>query len=184
MAIIKNPIIVNKGVEPTGNINITSTSQVDVTNYATAQVVDSDLVAGNIKKDVNILGITGTYEGSSGNLYQYYDANNGENVLTGIVYARGIISITNSGGTAIKTFDIKPQLDGDPVMFKCDNLPDNYKFTVYLRGDIAGYYMTSCNENTGGNSYFGQYKTSRQTVQQNSSNYQKVIMLCIEDAEW
>lgn len=50
------------GITPTGNINITTTSQVDVTNYATAQVVDSDLVATNIKKDVNILGITGTYD--------------------------------------------------------------------------------------------------------------------------
>lgn len=37
-----------------------------MTNYATAQIVDADLVAGNIKKDVNILGVTGTYEGSGG----------------------------------------------------------------------------------------------------------------------
>ena len=51
-------------VRPTGNINITSTAQTDVTNYATATVVDSDLVQGNIKKDVNILGVVGTYEGS------------------------------------------------------------------------------------------------------------------------
>lgn len=51
---------------PTGNINITSTAQTDVSAYATAQVVDADLVAGNIKKDVNILGVTGTYEGGGG----------------------------------------------------------------------------------------------------------------------
>lgn len=54
------------GITPTGNINITGTAQVDVTNYATAQVSDSDLVASNIKKDVNILGVTGTYEGGGG----------------------------------------------------------------------------------------------------------------------
>lgn len=48
---------------PSGNINITGTSQVDVSSYATAQVVDADLIAGNIKKDINILGVTGTYEG-------------------------------------------------------------------------------------------------------------------------
>ena len=54
------------GITPTGNIQLTSTAQTDVTNYATAQVVDADLVAGNIKKDVNILGVTGTYEGSGG----------------------------------------------------------------------------------------------------------------------
>lgn len=52
--------------EPTGNINITTTNQTNVKDYATAQVVDADLVAGNIKKDVNILGVVGTYEGSGG----------------------------------------------------------------------------------------------------------------------
>ena len=51
------------GSTPTGTINITDTSLTDVTNYANAQVVDSNLVAGNIKKDVNILGVTGTFEG-------------------------------------------------------------------------------------------------------------------------
>ncbi len=52
--------------QPTGNINITSMSQVDVSNYATAQVVDADLIASNIKKDVDILGVVGTYEGGGG----------------------------------------------------------------------------------------------------------------------
>lgn len=55
--LIKNPIIANK--KPTGNINITTTSPVDVTNYATATVVDSNLVAGNIKSRVSILGVSG-----------------------------------------------------------------------------------------------------------------------------
>lgn len=49
----------------TGKVNITGTEEVDVTNYATAQVVDANLVAGNIKKDVAILGVTGSYEGGS-----------------------------------------------------------------------------------------------------------------------
>ncbi len=48
------------GIVPTGNINITDMQSTDVTNYATAQVVDANLVAGNIKKDVNILGVVGT----------------------------------------------------------------------------------------------------------------------------
>lgn len=51
------------GITPTGNINITSTSQVDVTNYATAQVVDANLVAGNIKNGTSILGVSGSYTG-------------------------------------------------------------------------------------------------------------------------
>ena len=50
----------------TGKVNITTTSEVNVTDYATAQVVDSDLIASNIKKDVNILGVVGTYEGGGG----------------------------------------------------------------------------------------------------------------------
>jgi len=46
----------------TGKVNITSTAEVDVTAYASAQVVDANLIAENIKKDVTILGVTGTYE--------------------------------------------------------------------------------------------------------------------------
>ena len=46
----------------TGKLDITGTAEVDVTNYASAQVVDANLIAGNIKKDVTILGVTGTYE--------------------------------------------------------------------------------------------------------------------------
>lgn len=52
-----------QGVQPTGKKEITSTAEVDVASYATAQVVDEDLVAGNIKKDVDILGVVGSYEG-------------------------------------------------------------------------------------------------------------------------
>ena len=51
-----------QGVQPTGKKEITSTAEVNVANYATAQVVDADLVAGNIKKDVDILGVVGSYE--------------------------------------------------------------------------------------------------------------------------
>ena len=51
------------GITPSGNKDITTTTQTDVTEYATAQVVDTDLIAENIKKDVDILGVTGSYEG-------------------------------------------------------------------------------------------------------------------------
>lgn len=46
----------------TGKLTITGTAEVDVTEYATAQVVDANLIAENIKKDVTILGVTGTYQ--------------------------------------------------------------------------------------------------------------------------
>lgn len=51
------------GIVPEGNINITDTNVTDVTQYATAQVVDANLVAENIKKDVEILGVMGELEG-------------------------------------------------------------------------------------------------------------------------
>jgi hypothetical protein len=49
-------------ITPTGKKTITGTAEVDVANYATAQVVDENLIAGNIKKGVTILGVEGTYE--------------------------------------------------------------------------------------------------------------------------
>ena len=51
-----------KGITPSGKKTITSTDETDVTNFATAQVVDSNLVASSIKKNVSILGVTGTLE--------------------------------------------------------------------------------------------------------------------------
>lgn len=53
-------------VKPSGTKYITTTSSVDVTSYANAQIQSSTLIAENIKKDVSILGVTGTYEGSGG----------------------------------------------------------------------------------------------------------------------
>lgn len=51
-----------QGVQPSGKKEITTTEEVNVASYATAQVVDEDLIAGNIKKDVDILGVVGSYE--------------------------------------------------------------------------------------------------------------------------
>lgn len=59
-------VSVPTGITPSGTKQITSTALTDVAAYANAQVVDSNLVAGSIKKDVTILGVTGTYEGSGG----------------------------------------------------------------------------------------------------------------------
>lgn len=48
-------------------INATSGKYMtSVTVSAVTSAIDADIVAGNIKKDVNILGVTGTYEGSGG----------------------------------------------------------------------------------------------------------------------
>lgn len=51
------------GMIDNGTIAITTTSQVDVMEYAYAQVSDANLTAGNIADGVTILGVTGTYSG-------------------------------------------------------------------------------------------------------------------------
>ena len=53
-------------VKPSGTIQIKSAQQVDVSSYRYAKVTDANLTAGNIKKDVTILGVTGTHEGGGG----------------------------------------------------------------------------------------------------------------------
>ena len=53
------------GVIPSGTKNITDTSLTDVSLFQYAQVSDGNLVAENIKKDVSILGITGTLEATT-----------------------------------------------------------------------------------------------------------------------
>ena len=50
-------------VLPTGLIKIRDTKETDVSDYATAQIVDTNLKAENIKRDVIILGVTGEYAG-------------------------------------------------------------------------------------------------------------------------
>ena len=52
-------------VKPSGTFQIKNAQQVDVSSYQYAKVTDDNLAAENIKKDVTILGITGTHEGSS-----------------------------------------------------------------------------------------------------------------------
>ena len=53
------------GVIPSGTKNITDTSLTGVSLFQYAQVSDGNLVAENIKKDVSILGITGTLEATT-----------------------------------------------------------------------------------------------------------------------
>ena len=60
-----NMITSVSGVTPSGTKNITDTSLTDVSLYQYAQVSDGNLVAENIKKDVSILGITGTLEATT-----------------------------------------------------------------------------------------------------------------------
>lgn len=51
------------GITPSGKIEITNTEEIDVSEYASAQIVDSNLTEENIKEGVSILGKVGTFKG-------------------------------------------------------------------------------------------------------------------------
>ena len=70
-------LTVNSGYSGNGTITV---------NPVTASI-DANITAGNIKKDVQILGVTGTYEGSGGG--SKYGAN--VNTLLGDVSANGVL---------------------------------------------------------------------------------------------
>lgn len=59
-----NTSIYDSFVYPEGKKNLTNTTETDVSNYATAQIVEANLIASNIKKDVSILGVTGSMQGA------------------------------------------------------------------------------------------------------------------------
>lgn len=62
-----------QGGTPTGKKLITDTSETDVAAFATAQVSSDTLLAENIKKDVNILGVVGSLEGGGIDALLYTD---------------------------------------------------------------------------------------------------------------
>lgn len=100
---------ISVGITPTGNINITSTASTNVTNYATAKVVDSDLVAGNIKKGINILGITGTY-----------DNQKTEQTKSVTITSNGTTTITPDSGKVLSSVSVTTNItykDGNEVSY-------------------------------------------------------------------
>ena len=120
---------IEMGITPSGNISITDTNVTDATNYATAQVVDADLVAENIKKDVNILGIVGSFEGGSGLPSGITDIKTGTFTVAEAVSSYTVIH----GGTTY------------PKAFLCiletpinRNLSENYSLAVYYYQGFSG----------------------------------------------
>lgn len=71
---------------PVGRLVIDTTKEVNVREYATAQVVDANLTADNIRNGKTILGVTGTFKGST--------------VMNGIM-PNGALDITENG-----TYDV------------------------------------------------------------------------------
>lgn len=54
--------------KPSGKKIIRTTEELNVRDYATAQVYEPNLIPENIAKDVNVLGIVGTHEGGAGGI--------------------------------------------------------------------------------------------------------------------
>ena len=108
---------IETGITPSGKIEITNTEEINVTNYETAQVVDSNLSAENIKKDISILGVTGTFEGGGGTTQE-------DRLIT-----RTLTSYSNDRITKV----------GERIFYRCKNLVnvslpnvtsiDNYAFS-------------------------------------------------------
>lgn len=85
--------------------------------------IDSNIVAGNIKKDVEILGVTGTYEGSGGNL----ESNKNEQPY----FDQGDVVVTPTSG-----YDGMEQV----TIIKDNNLiPENIKNGVEVFGIYGNY---------------------------------------------
>lgn len=99
-----------QGVQPSGKKEITSTAEVNVANYATAQVVDEDLIAGNIKKDVDILGVVGSYEGGGASDFSTAEVTitslNGNTILIPYVATDNGVSYLNEVVSDPETYNV------------------------------------------------------------------------------
>lgn len=78
-------LTVNVANPSTGKKIITDTNEVDVTDFATAQVVDNNLLPENIQLGISILGVNGTFSGSSTSYQEVIisqDRTNGGGILS------------------------------------------------------------------------------------------------------
>ena len=128
---------------------ITSTSRVDVAGYKYAQVYDADLVQSNIKKDVNILGITGTYEGSGGTPmtvgigYITYGGSGSPHEIYASNPEYNRDGTTPYSGSTYDGFSVvTPVLDPNPTL-----LASNIKSGVTIEG-VLGTYETQTQTKT------------------------------------
>ena len=112
-------------VKPSGTFQIKNAQQVDVSSYQYAKVTDANLTAGNIKKDVTILGVTGTHEGASAPILQSKSVTYTEN---------GTATITSDEGyDGLSSVDVTVNVSGggggeDTVTVTLPTGPDKTNF--------------------------------------------------------
>lgn len=146
------------GVFPQGKITLTDTSEYDVTQYATAQIVDEKLKPENIKKGVTILGVKGTLI-SGEDLYGYeLDTTDVEieytipsvTTIDDVAYdlvdnVKGLVKIVN--GKTTKSENLF-NLTADDFK-KGELFGDGYKVILTLKPNTT--YTLSTNESEGTN---------------------------------
>lgn len=118
---------------PSGKKSITDTSETDVAEYATAQVIDADLVAENIKKDVNILGVVGTYEGGGGGETYTIRQVNVNNTREEDMYALYPSYVIDSGEKVFTIKQAAPSPSGQASLAGC--VTTNNKIYLYFESD-------------------------------------------------
>ena len=125
-----------------------------VTVEAVTSDIDSNIVAENIKKDISILGVTGTYEGSGGGTVEgikqfatVEEMNNSTNNKEGelaVVYRSEVQNATVDSKFQVATFPDTVVLDtaitdyinvryravDDSVMFDCRGILDSSNFRM------------------------------------------------------
>ena len=98
-------------VKPSGTLQIKNAQQVDVSSYQYAKVTDANLTAENIKKDITILGVAGTYDGGGGSggyatIDEIMQAN-------GYTTESGIITESQIVGFKSMLDDVVAQIEGE-----------------------------------------------------------------------
>lgn len=120
--------ITSLNVTPTTSAQtITASGSVDgyspVNVSAVTSSIDANIVAGNIKKDVRILGVTGTYEGSAGGKYQLLerikDDNNNE-----IGTVSGFFTDANDVEYAVVCLDARYRSSSNIAWGNVGNIPN------------------------------------------------------------
>ena len=107
-------------IQPAGKKELTGTNEVDVTNFATAQVVDENLIAENIKSGVSILGVEGTHKG--GGETPYYDGTviieKAESVLGLRRFKESVTPITRASSTTNEEFFNTYGFEIEPIVIE------------------------------------------------------------------
>ena len=124
-----------QGVQPTGKKEITTTAEVNVANYATAQVVDEDLIAGNIKKDVDILGVVGSYEAPASDFstaeVTFINNTIAEEYIFGAIIDSDMIQYDSEIGTGTSTKQVAIYKSGSKAYV------DDEEATISVSGDAT-----------------------------------------------